>query len=197
MKAKDLFLKNSYEKLEKSIKEISDEYVKDIYAISFYFYAEDDDLRFPTIEVSYNTNENVKNETQNASSEMEAKWNYAFWLQEEIERVGGEDDELLQKWFKDTPYYFTDEEDEEAEDDDELFDKLLDQGEKFDKEFIDGIIEIVQRLFSNNVIELKFGKNIPILIHELEYYDTPINWTKKANAPELIEEFLKAVENDM
>jgi hypothetical protein len=45
------------------------------------------------------------------------------------------------------------------------------------------------------VIEKKFDKEIPIIIHELEYYDQPIGWTQKANKNSLIEEFLEAYQN--
>ena len=192
MKSKDFFSEFSYEKLKKAINNIPNDKAKDIYALSFYFYAEDDDSRYPTIEVSYNTNQQYTNETENASSETEAKWNYAFWLQEEIEKIGGEEDKLLAKWFKETPYYYSEEENEEAEDDDELFDKLLERGEQFETEFVNEISILTQKLFDHNVIKEKFGKEIPILIHELEYYDKPIEWTKKANKPEIIEEFIKA-----
>ena len=192
MKSKDFFLEFSYEKLKKAINNIPNDKAKDIYALSFYFYVEDDDSRYPTIEVSYNTNQQYTNETENASSETEAKWNYAFWLQEEIEKIGGEEDKLLAKWFKETPYYYSEEENEEAEDDDELFDKLLERGEQFETEFVNELSILTQKLFDHNVIKEKFGKEIPILIHELEYYDKPIEWTKKANKPEIIEEFIKA-----
>ncbi|MBA5794045.1 DUF4303 domain-containing protein [Flavobacterium sp. xlx-214] len=194
MSSKEKFFEFSYEKLKTAIETISSEDANDIYALSFYFYAEDDDGRYPTIEVSFNTNNQYKNEIENASSETEAKWNYAFWLQEEIERIGGEDDTFLAKWFKETPYYYSEIENEKAEDDDELFDKLLEKGEKFEEEFVEEILKIIQKLFTQRIIFNKFGKDIPILVHELEYYDKPINWTKKANKFELIKEFINAFE---
>lgn len=195
MKTKDAFLESSYEKLRKAITNIPDEEVKDIYALSFYYYAEDDDSRYPTIEVSYNTTKQYINETANASSETEAKWNYAFWLQEEIEKIGGEDDELLAKWFKETPYFYTEEENEEAEEDDDLFDELLEKGGEFETEFMEGILLLTKKLFNEKVIEVKFKKEIPILVHELEYYDKPIEWTIRANNPEVIQEFINAYKN--
>lgn len=192
MKSKEKFLEFSYEKLKNAINKIPDEEAKDIYALSFYFYAEDDDSRYPTIEFSYNTSQQYANETQNASSETEAKWNYAFWLQEEIEKIGGEEDKLLAKWFKETPHYYSEKENEKAEDDDELFDRLLEKGEKFETEFVNEILILTKKLFEQKVITGKFGKEIPILIHELEYYEKPIEWTKKANKPEIIKDFIKA-----
>lgn len=195
MKSKDLFLTHSYDKLTKAIHAIPEELAKDIYALSFFYYAEEDDPRFPSIEVSYNTTEQYKKETANASDETEAQWNYAFWLQEAIEKIGGAADELLRKWFKETPYYYSEAENEAAEEDDELFDKLLEQGGNFETEFTEGIISLTRKLFKENVTEKKFGKDIPIIIHELEYYDQPIAWTQKANKPGLIEPFIAAYES--
>jgi hypothetical protein len=196
MTSAEKFSENTYERLKKAITEISGVDTKDVYALSFWYCNENDDFRYPTINVSYNTTQQFLNETKNASNETEAKWNYAYWLQNEIEMIGGQEDELLAKWFVELPYYYSDEEDREASKDDELFDRLIEKGQKLEKEFIEVIISLTQRLFDEKVIELKFGKNIPVLVHELEYYDKPINWTKRANPPEVIEEFLNVMNDE-
>lgn len=194
-KSKELFFAQSYDKLVQAISEIPDAIAQDIYALSFFYYAEDDDARFPCIEVSYNTHTHYRKETANAAHETEAKWNYAFWLQEPIAKIGGEADELLHNWFNISPYYFSAEEMEAAEDDDELFDRIMEMGENFETEFIEQIISLTRKLFKEHVIEKKFGTDIPVIIHELEYYDQPIGWTQKANKTGLIEEFLDAFES--
>lgn len=38
----------------------------------------------------------------------------------------------------------------------------------------------------------KNGKDIPISIHELEYYDVPLTWTKQAN-PNRFEDWINAM----
>lgn len=192
MKSKDIFFTHSYDKLIDVINNLSSEVATDIYALSFFYYDEDDDARFPCIEVSYNTNEQYRQETANAAHETEAKWNYAFWLQKSVAKIGGTEDELLHNWLMDTPYYYSKAEYETAEKDDELFDRLLEHGENFETEFIEGIIHLVRKLFKEHVLENKFGKDIPVIIHELEYYDQPIDWTRKANKTGLIEDFLEA-----
>ena len=192
MKSKDIFLARSYEKLAQAINGIPDAIAPDVYALSFFYYAEDDDARFPCIEVSYNTHTHYRKETANAAHETEAKWNYAFWLQEPIAKIGGETDELLHNWFKISPYYYSSEDNEAAEEDDELFDRLMELGENFETEFIEHIISLTRKLFKEHVIEKKFGADIPVIIHELEYYDQPISWTQKAKKTGLIEEFLAA-----
>lgn len=40
-----------------------------------------------------------------------------------------------------------------------------------------------------------FGRNIPVLVHELEYYDLPNGWTKRANPPGVADEFLAWAQN--
>ncbi len=195
MKSKDIFLAHSYDKLAKAINDIPEEIATDIYALSFFHYAEDDDTRFPCIEISYNTQAQYIQQLPNASHEAEAKWNYAFWLQETITKIGGATDELLQNWFKISPYYYSAAENEAAEEDDDLFDRLLELGENFETEFIEQVINLTRKLFKEKVIEKKFGKDIPVIIHELEYYDQPITWTQKANKPGLIEEFIAAFES--
>lgn len=195
---KKIFTEKSYEKMKSAIQGIAnDEEVKDIYALSFWFYCDDDDERFPKITLGYNTLSNFKEEAYNADSKEEAKWNFAYWLQNEVETFGGENDKLLSNWFAKTPYFYTEEENERAmEEDEDLYEKILKKGEKFRKEFINETISIAKQLFDNKVIEKTFGKDIPIIIHELEYYDEPIRWTKKANSAKLIKEFLQFCDND-
>ncbi|MBL7704024.1 MAG: hypothetical protein JNM21_00625 [Taibaiella sp.] len=195
MKSKDIFLAQSYDKLAQAISDIPEEVTTDIYALSIFYYAEDDDPRFPCIEVSYNTQAQYLQQTANATHETEAKWNYAFWLQESIAKIGGKSDVLLNDWFKASPYYYSETENEAAKEDDELFDRLMELGENFETEFIEHIINHTRKLFKEHVIEKKFGQDIPVIIHELEYYDQPISWTQKANKTNLIEEFLEAYQN--
>lgn len=195
MKSKDIFLAQSYDKLARAISNIPDEVAADIYALSFFYYAEDDDPRFPCIEVSYNTHTHYRKETANAAHETEAKWNYAFWLQEPIAKIGGGADELLHNWFKISPYYYSATDNEAAEEDDELFDRLMELGENFETEFIEHIISLTRKLFKERVIEKKFGTDIPVIIHELECYDQPVSCTQKANKNNLIEEFVAAYQN--
>ncbi len=192
------FTEKSYEKLKNAITEIANEEdKKDIYALSFCYTCDDDDLRFPKITLSYNTLSNVKEETYNAPSKEDAKWNFDYWLQAEIETIGGKKDKQLKQWFSKTPYFYTDEENDRAiEKDEELYEKLLKKGDKFTKEFIKEIIAIAKQLLDDGVIENIFTRNIPILIHQEDFEETPIIWTKKANPTKLIKEFLEYWDGD-
>ena len=55
----------------------------DIYAISLFVYDNEDNPCKPTVTLGYNTELNVMENISNASDEREARWNYAFWLQNE------------------------------------------------------------------------------------------------------------------
>lgn len=156
----------------------------DIYAISIWIDSDDDDSRKIQAIVGYNTIEQVNNIKSDASSELEAKWNFAFWIQNE-KLVLSCNQPDFQKWIQAQPDYFKD----ELWNND--FHLALEKSEKLEKVFVEQIIQIVTDLFEKKVIEDNFGMNIPIIIHELEYYDKPIGWTKKANPDGVTEEFEK------
>ena len=46
--------------------------------------------------------------------------------------------------------------------------------------------------FKRGVIKEQLGKEVPVIVHELEYYDLPIMWTTRSNPKSLIDEFLKS-----
>ena len=57
--------------------------------------------------------------------------------------------------------------------------------------FMDIIISVIQELHKRGVIKEQLGKEVPVIVHELEYYDLPIEWTVRSNPKPLIDEFLK------
>ncbi|MCF6347932.1 MAG: hypothetical protein L3J20_06500 [Flavobacteriaceae bacterium] len=195
MTEKNKFIENSYHNFKNAIAEINDDATKDIYALSFWYSEDEDDLRFPTILVSYNTNAHYKEQISKASSDKEAKWNFAFWSQDFIAQIGGEEDGLLKNWFENTSYFYSEDENEEAYENDQMFEKIVEQGSEFCEDFIEEIILLTKRLFSEKIILNKFGKNIPILIHELEYGDGSTNLTLKSNPKGVADEFIEWVQN--
>lgn len=58
--------------------------------------------------------------------------------------------------------------------------------------FMDIIISVIQELHKRCVVKEQLGKELPIIVHELEYYDLPIEWTTRSNPKSLIDEFLKS-----
>jgi len=190
------YLQNSYQAVKSLIESLNENNVEDIYVLSFWKDNSDDDPRYPMITISYNTNKNVELEKDSASGEDEAKWNFAFWLQNDLLVIGGDEDNDLKEWFQTEDLYYTNEQLDEAEEDDDEWDELLLLDERMQSLFMDVIIEISNRLHREGVISCKFGKDIPVIIHELEYYDLPVTWTKRGNPENLITEFLGWVQTE-
>lgn len=160
----------------------------DIYAISLFVDYNGDDIYTPTVRLGYNTLNNYKNEISNASSELEAKWNYAFWLQNEKLILGiDEVEKTVQQWNEQggyTYYTYT----EMFEGSNELLNEYSSQA--ILDAFIQVLVDIVKELHSSGFIKEQFGQEIPVIIHELEYYDKIAKQNIAANSYELVQDFL-------
>jgi hypothetical protein len=194
----DLFIAETYQRIKRTITNLDDKLLPDIYVISFYKSNEDDDLKRPLLTVGFNTLSQwaactplpgQKPGWTVASNAREAKWNYAFWLQNEELVIGGSEYDPVTGWVKQLPYYYSDEEEKRD------FDRTFVLGQQIQNQFVDIFIAHAKKLHEEGIIKAKFGREIPIVIHELEYYDAPINWTKQANAKSLIREFLEWVDS--
>lgn len=162
--------------IEESIKNLPNN--NDIYAFSLYMYANNDEPLQQIVVFGYNTEEQVKDSINSASSPIEARWNYAFWLQNS-EFVFGEDTDTakdIQEWLKEHNLINLPEDDEEW---------IIE--EAFAKE----MVTIVKDMHKKGIIKNKFGKELPILVHKLEYYDEIAKLNKEANGEYLPKEFLK------
>ncbi len=160
----------------------------DIYAISLFVYDEGDNPCHPMFTLGYNTNHHFENEISNASNEQEAKWNYAFWLQNTELYFGvGETQKYVTEWLIDNNFPYISSK--------ELFSKNAnidyEELEKITESFVNILVKIVKELHDSGFVIKEFGKSIPILIHELEYYDTIAQQNLKANPAEIMDEFVK------
>lgn len=195
MNSKEILFNNSLASLKEIIQEIPRQEAQNIYVLSFYCYVRQD--YYPTIEISYNTLEKLTQEISNTSNKIGAKWNYTFWLQDSIGKIGGKADLALQNWFKELPYFYTKEQLELASENDKaLYAKLLRQLDDYEDEFVGIIIACIRELFKEGIIAEKFGRDIPVILHDGAYYYRPIRWIKKANDPKLIKEFISAYEKN-
>lgn len=152
----------------------------DIYAISLFVYDEDDNPCKPTVTLGYNTEAVYESEIENAWDAEEARWNYAFWLQND-EMVFGidETEAVVKKWILENGLPYS----EDAEFEDEEYEAVT-------KAFVAVLVDIVKDLHASGFIKDTFGKPIPILIHELEYYDEIAEQNIEANGEELVKEFV-------
>lgn len=191
------YFDDAYQKIKTTIEAIDKECASDIYALSFWKTNDNDDPRYPMIIIGYNTESQVNEEQFNASGVDEARWNYAFWLQNELFILGGEGDESYSFWLRTTPFYYSDEAVKRAEMDDDA-DMLNYQDScsgNIQTLFMENVIAIANKLHQDNVIQSKFSRQLPIIIHELEYYDLPVGWSKQANSPQSLTDFLRWYES--
>ena len=175
---KNLIIENVLNKLN-SIED------KDIYAFNLYLEYYNDNPYEPTITFGYNTIKNYENSC-NETDKIEAKWNYAFWLQNEIFILGlDETKEIIKSWFvknnlgyKSYEEFFND----------EIDDKLC---SKIDKKIKNEIVEAIKEIQNSSIIKKQFNKEIPIIIHELEYTNELAKLNEKANGKFLVNEFVQ------
>ncbi len=158
----------------------------DIYAISFWLSR--DLYHCIKLVVGYNTISHYKREVSAIVPEQTAKWNFAFWLQNVTVEISSNDIDF-QNWVMALPDYI------DLERKDKNVGRKLLSIEQTNEAFIVEMIKIVKELFENNVISKAFGKNIPIIIHELEYDKKSVKWTKQANPKGLTDEFLDVLSN--
>ena len=139
---------------------------RSIYAVSLLVECEDDDPRLPTLTVGFNTVEQWKDTASGAVDADEAKWNYAYWLQNEVARIGGrtgDEADRIQAFIEDKGLSFTD------EDEDEDFERCSRLGERIVHTFVASALKAVRKLHEDGQVEEVFGRSIPLLVHGLDY----------------------------
>ncbi len=157
----------------------------DIYAISFFVYSNEayeynGCSNVTKFSVSYNT----ENDCNGAGELSEERWNYAFWRQDEtpIIDVDSENEgiKILFDWYKENSIDNIGYEDYNACYDDEM--RYIGKGPVGYYELLSEITDVAKRLQDSGFVKNKFGKPIPIIIHDLEYTWYVIDATKKANS---------------
>ena len=157
----------------------------DIYAISFFVYSNEayeynGYSNVTKFSVSYNT----ENDCNGAGELSEERWNYAFWHQDEtpIIDVDNENEgiKILFDWYKENCIDNIGYEDYNACYDDGM--RYIGKGPVGYYELLSEITDVAKRLQDSGFIKNKFGKPIPIIIHDLEYTWYVIEATKKVNS---------------
>ena len=156
----------------------------DVYAISLYLEYQSDNVYEPNIILSYNTNENVNSVVNTGVDELEARWNYAYWLQEDLYVFGDNDTkEIIKNWLLKNNFGYMDyDEYFNSEVEDELINNI-------DSAIKNEIVEVIKELHSSGFIKEQFSMDIPVIVHELEYYDEILEINKKANPEHTINDF--------
>ncbi len=141
----------------------------DIYAVSLFVYDDCDDPMLPTVELCYNTYTQVKEKTPKASSILEAQWNFAYWLQNKCYTFGtGTTKKIVSDWISEYNL----------------------NSHTVTNAFVNILVSVVKELHDSGFVVEQFGKPVPIIIHELEYYKQIADQNKLANPIEAVAGFL-------
>jgi hypothetical protein len=164
----------------------------DTYVVSFYVNDEGDDPRRPVLEIGTNTESKVRESTPGptdeprwpiASDASEARWNFAFWLQNCLAVIGGsadpEGEGAIGQLFAELGLSY---------DDDDVSDEALEVHQRMTSAFVDVCLQAVRRLH-DSVVPGIFGRDLPVIVHELEYYDEIAEQNLSCNEPGLVAGF--------
>ena len=181
--------------LEKKLREAISTFNEDeIYAISFFVYSNEsyeyrEFSNVTTFAVSYNT----ERDCGYAEELSERRWNYAYWRQNEIPIIDYYEDtegaEILFDWYFENGINNIGYEESAFS-----CNVSEDRGPVGYYELLEEVTAVAKKLQDEEFIKSKFGKAIPIIIHELEYPWYTIEATKKANAKGEANVFLAALE---
>lgn len=168
----------------------------DIYAISFFVYANEayeyeGYSNVTNFSVSYAT----ENDCSGADELSEERWNYAFWSQDEIPVIetdnNNEGIKILFDWYKENGIENIGYEDYDSCYDNEM--RYIGKGPVGYYELLSEITAVAHKLQSSGFIKNKFGKPIPIIIHDLEYPWYIVEAIQKANPNGEADTFLTAM----
>lgn len=157
-----------------------------IYAISLFVDNDECTPSKPIFKLGYNTENDYTNAVLFAENELEARWNYAYWRQNQEFVYGtGETSEIVHRWIvqKGFPEYTYK---EIAASNFNDFEKL----ELITKSFFNILVNVVKELHQSNFIKQNFSKEIPVIIHKLEYYPEIALKNIEANSASLVKGFV-------
>ncbi len=175
------YLKNELlKKLTDQIKAFDD---PAIYSLSLYFEADEGEDFIPNVYLTYNTESEF-----NIDPKSEERWNYAFWLQNEVPII--EDDESkadVLSWLKKMKVKDIGFEEGPIHD---AKSRYIGKGPNGLVEILGLFVEIIKELHQTGFIKTQFKKELPVILHDLEYTWFYIEATKNANPSSTLEDFL-------
>ena len=187
---------NIQEYIENKVRNTISDWCEDgIYVISFFIYPNDSYeyegiTNIPSFCISYNT----EVDCNGADALSEERWNYAFWRQDEVPIIDAysenEGIKLLFDWYKEQGI------DNIGYEDDDCYDdkmRYIGKGPVGYYELLLEITAVAKKLQESGFIQNKFGKTIPIIIHDLEYPWYIIEASRTANPHGEADTFLLAM----
>lgn len=163
---------------------------EDIYVVSFFIDNERDDPRQPTLTIGYNTEAQFRRSIADASDEAEARWNYAFWLQNELTVIGDltrdpDGAAARHQWISELGLWY----DDEPTRPEEWMKTVGPTAALIEANFNQACVQLARDLHNDGVIKSAIGKPVPVVLHELEYYEAIARRSEAANPPGLADDF--------
>jgi hypothetical protein len=133
------------------------------------------------------------------TDEAEARWNYAFWLQNELAVIGDSTRDpvgaqLRDQWIKDSGLWF-DEPEAAPVDAPDAWDAVEPMADQITQRFVQACVQLANQLHADGLIQKIFGRPVPVLVHEVEYYDAIADQAEAANPPGVAADFVTWVRN--
>jgi hypothetical protein len=172
----------------------------EVYAVSMFVYETNNDPRFLTATIQYNTvaqcaaisagQPNARGSY--ATDSGEAKWNSVFWLQDQLAQIP--DDEsgtdadgagARRAWLDENRFWVDD-----AVFDSMSYDEAIVAINRITEAFCNLCVSVSRRLHADGTITSVFGRAIPVIIHGLDYCDWDAALTREANPPGVADEFV-------
>ncbi|MFJ6386867.1 hypothetical protein ACIQJT_04595 [Streptomyces sp. NPDC091972] len=168
---------------------------EDIYVVSFFIDNERDDPRQPTLTVGHNTEAQFRRSIADASDEAEARWNYAFWLQNELTVIGDSTRDpdgaaARDQWIRELGLWY----DEPGPSENRMND-VGPIAARIEGAFNQACVMLARHLHDAGAVQSVIGKPVPIILHEPEYYEGVARRTEIANPPGLADAFTAWVRN--
>ncbi|MFF7730893.1 hypothetical protein [Streptomyces sp. NPDC008001] len=174
---------------ERAISSIPAAEAEDMYVISFFIDNERDDPRQPTLTIGYNTEAQCRRTVADASDEAEARWNYAFWLQNELTVIGDltrdpDGATARHQWISELGLWY-----DEPTHPEDWMTTVGPTTALIETNFNQACVQLARGLHNDGVIKSAIGKPVPVILHELEYYEGIARRTEAANPPGLAADF--------
>jgi ABC-type molybdate transport system substrate-binding protein len=185
------FLNHLHQAAVDALSSIPASQAPEIYAVSFLIDNTDDDPRLPTLLIGYNTETQMRQAISagRASDPAEACWNYAFWLQNQLTAIGDPAHDpdgaaAREQWIRHLGLWY-----DEPADDANWLTVVGPLAQQIEAHFNTACTHLARTLHTTGVITATFGRPVPILVHELEYYEQIAVQTESANPPGVADPF--------
>lgn len=190
--AAEAFRRHLCARMSDWLRAIPPEIAADICALSLWIYVEEDEPPQFVADLSCNTEARVAAMADQASDAGEARWNFAFWLQQPSLSIGSADDEAgmaaRQQWLADAGFA---EQLATAGDQDREFEIC----DAIEGEFCEIVATAARELHDSGLLADLFGRSVPIILHDLEFHEGTVDLATAANPPEVIRPFVEWVDS--